>query len=159
VRRAGASILWVAAGLTAFVAVARLWPGVSGPGWASEPSVWLYLGATWFAGAKVWLGTLRPIAEVDVDGITVRPIHLIGSRRLAWSSILGTEQMIRGDRLIIYYEARGGMRFVAINLNLVRGRHEFERVVEERLRGEGFAEKTVERSRYLSRAKPASADA
>ena len=45
-----------------------------------------------------------------------------------------------------------GMRFVAMNLNLVKGRREFLKLVDERLLGLGFHEKVVERSRYLSRA-------
>jgi hypothetical protein len=59
--------------------------------------------------------------------------------------------MTGGDRMIVYFDTSKGMRFVALNLNLVKGRREFLTVVEARLREMGFEEKIVERSRYLSR--------
>ena len=68
-----------------------------------------------------------------------------------WTALLGTEQMIGGDRLIVYHETRRGMRFVALNLNLVKGRREFLTALDARLRLMGFQERVVERSRYLSR--------
>jgi hypothetical protein len=43
------------------------------------------------------------------------------------------------------------MRFVAMNLNLIKGRRNFLAEVDGRLRAMGFVEKTVDRSRYLSR--------
>ena len=43
------------------------------------------------------------------------------------------------------------MRFVALNLNLVKGRREFLKLIDERLREMGFEESVVDRSRYLSR--------
>ena len=45
------------------------------------------------------------------------------------------------------------MRFVALNLNLVKGRRDFLALLDDRLRAMGFVEKTVERSRYLTRDK------
>jgi hypothetical protein len=44
------------------------------------------------------------------------------------------------------------MRFVALNLNLIKGRREFVTTIDARLRAMGFVERVVERSRYLSRA-------
>lgn len=149
VRRAGASILWVALGVTIFVAAHRLLS--RSPGWSSEPSVWLYVAALWIGGAKVWGGTLRPIVELGPDGLVVRPIHTIGGRRIRWESLLGTEKMVPGDRMIIYYDTPRGMRFLALNLNLVRGRRDLERTIDDRLRDAGFVEKSVGRSRYRSR--------
>ena len=43
------------------------------------------------------------------------------------------------------------MRFVALNLNLIKGRREFLTLLDQRLMSMGFAERTAERSRYLSR--------
>ena len=59
--------------------------------------------------------------------------------------------MIGGDRLILYYETQRGMRFVALNLNLVKGRRDFLSLLDRRLRSLGFIERTVDQSRYLSR--------
>ena len=59
--------------------------------------------------------------------------------------------MLGGDRLIVYYDTPRGMRLVALNLNLVKGRRNFIALFDDRLRAMGFVEKTVERSRYLSR--------
>jgi hypothetical protein len=42
------------------------------------------------------------------------------------------------------------MRFVALNLNLVKGRRDFLAQLDQRLTSMGFAERIVERSRYLS---------
>ena len=60
--------------------------------------------------------------------------------------------MIGGDRMIVYFDTPRGLRFVALNLNLVKGRRDFVTLVDARLREMGFAERVVERSRYLSRA-------
>ena len=65
--------------------------------------------------------------------------------------MLGTEQSIGGDRLIVYHQTARGMRFVAINLNLVKGRREFLSGLDARLAEMGFRERIVDRSRYLSR--------
>jgi hypothetical protein len=59
--------------------------------------------------------------------------------------------MLGGDRLIVFYETARGIRFVALNLNLVKGRRDFLLSLEGRLRAIGFEEKVIERSRYLSR--------
>jgi hypothetical protein len=80
-------------------------------------------------------------------------LHQFRARVVAWDAISGTEQMIGGDRLIVYFDTPRGMRFVALNLNLVKGRRDFLAVVDGRLADLGFVEKTVERSRYLSRGK------
>jgi hypothetical protein len=60
--------------------------------------------------------------------------------------------MIGGDRLIVYYDTPRGMRFVALNLNLVKGRRDFVALLDARLILMGFLEREVNRSRYLSRA-------
>jgi hypothetical protein len=67
--------------------------------------------------------------------------------------------MMGGDRLIVYYDTPRGMRFVALNLNLVKGRKEFLTLLEGRLREMGFEERVVERSRYLTRVAPLSSRA
>ena len=76
---------------------------------------------------------------------------LLRPRSIAWNDISGTEQMIGGDRLIVYHDTPRGMRFVALNLNLVKGRRDFLALLDARLKAMGFAERVVERSRYLSR--------
>jgi hypothetical protein len=97
------------------------------------------------------MGSRRPIAEIGAETLTLRPLHQFRSRTLRWTEIRGTEQMTGGDRMIVYYDTPRGMRFVAMNLNLIKGRRNFLAEVDGRLRGMGFVEKTVERSRYLSR--------
>lgn len=139
VRRAGLSIVIVAAGATAAI------------GWIGERAVWAYIALLWIGGLKVWLGTFRPVAEADERRLVLRPLHNVRQRVLEWSRISGTEQMIGGDRLIVYFDTPRGPRFVALNLNLVKGRREFLKMLDERLRAMGFVEKIVERSRYLSR--------
>ena len=111
----------------------------------------MYLAALWIGGAKVFLGTFRPVAEVDDATLLLRPIHQIRARTIEWNRISGTEQMIGGDRLIVYFDTPRGMRFVALNLNLVKGRRDFLAMLEARLRTMGFNERVVDRSRYLSR--------
>ena len=139
VRRAGLSIALVAAGATAAI------------GWIGERAIWAYIALLWIGGLKVWLGTLRPVAEADERVLTLRPLHNLRQRAIEWTRIRGTEQMTGGDRLIVYYDTRRGMRFVALNLNLVKGRRECLTMLDARLRSMGFVEKTVERSRYLTR--------
>lgn len=117
--------------------------------WMSERAVWLYLGTLLLGGLKVWLGTMRPVAEVDETRLVVRPLHHLFQRSVEWKSVRGTEQMIGGDRMIVFYDTARGPRFVALNLNLVKGRRDFVGAVEERLAAMGFTEKIVERSRYL----------
>ena len=144
VRRAGLSIVLVAAAATVTVAFVRAW--------SSERALWLYLLTLWIGGLKVFLGTLQPVAEVDDETIVLRPLHQIRATRIAWTNLRGTEQMTGGDRMIVYHDTPRGMRFVALNLNLVKGRRDFTMLMDERLRAMGFEEKTVERSRYLTRA-------
>lgn len=151
VRRAGLSIVLVAAGVTAAMIAWLLIDPAARFGWLGERAIWLYVGTLWIGGLKVWLGTMRPIAEIEEKTIVLRPLHNLRSRRVAWESIRGTEQMIGGDRMILYYDTPRGMRFVALNLNLVKGRREFLAQVDARLRVMGFVEKTVNRSRYLTR--------
>src|SRR4051794_8298529 len=139
VRRAGLSIVLVAAAATATI------------GWIGERAMWAYIVLLWIGGLKVWLGTYRPVAEADERTLVLRPLHNLRPRAIDWTRLRGTEQMTGGDRLIVYYDTPRGLRFVALNLNLIKGRRNFLSEVDGRLRGMGFVEKTVERSRYLSR--------
>lgn len=150
VRRAGLSIVLSAAAITAAILLALALSPSARYGWVGERFVWVYVGTLWLGGLKVWLGTRRPVAEIDDTSITLRPLHQFRTRVIAWDAVTGTEQMIGGDRMILYYSTPRGMRFVALNLNLVKGRREFLTMVDTRLRAMGFAEKIVERSRYLS---------
>lgn len=151
VRRAGLSIVLTAAAITVTIfAVLLLFPGAK-YGWMGERFVWVYVGTLWAGGLKVWLGTRRPVAVAGEEHLTLRPLHQFRARTVRWDALLGTEQMVGGDRLIVYFETARGMRFVALNLNLVKGRREFLALVDARLRAMGFEEKVVERSRYLSR--------
>ena len=152
VRRAGLSIVIVSAAVSAAILIALKVDPAARYGWIGERFVWVYVGTLWLGGLKVWLGTLRPIAEVREVSITLRPLHQFRSRTVRWGDISGTEQMTGGDRLIVYFDTPRGMRFVALNLNLVKGRREFLKLLDERLLAMGFREKVVERSRYLSRA-------
>jgi len=151
VRRAGASIVLVAAGVTAAIAVALVANPAARYGWIGERAIWVYIGTLWIGGLNVWLGARRAVAEIRNETLTLRPLHQFRSRTLRWTEIRGTEQMTGGDRMIVYYDTPRGMRFVAMNLNLIKGRRNFLAEVEGRLRGMGFLEKTVERSRYLTR--------
>jgi hypothetical protein len=151
VRRAGASIVAVAAGVTAAILIALAANPQLRYGWIGERFVWVYVGTLWIGGLKVWLGTRRPIAEVGDETITLRPLHQFRQRVIRWSTIRGTEQMIGGDRLIVYYDTPRGMRFVALNLNLVKGRRDFVALLDARLLLLGFVEREVNRSRYLTR--------
>ncbi|HEX9160440.1 MAG TPA: hypothetical protein VF980_01935 [Thermoanaerobaculia bacterium] len=151
VRRAGASIVLVAAAITAAIVIALFVRPSWRFGWFREPFVWVYVGTLWLGGAKVFAGTMRPIAEISDAVIVLRPLHQFFTKRVPWSAIRGTEQTIGGDRLIVYYDAPRGMRFVALNLNLVKGRREFVTMLEMRLSNLGFVEKVVERSRYLTK--------
>ena len=150
VRRAGLSIVLVAAAITALIAAALvLWPATR-YGWMGERFVWVYVGTLWLGGLKVWLGTRRPVAEAGEETLTLRPLHQLRQRLVRWDDLLGTEQMVGGDRMIVYYQTPRGMRFVAMNLNLIKGRREFLALVDGRLAGRGFVERIVERSRYRS---------
>ena len=151
VRRAGFSIVAVAAGATIAILIALAAQPDLRYGWIGERFVWVYLGTLWIGGLKVWLGARRPIAEVGDATIVLRPLHQFRQRTIAWNAIRGTEQMIGGDRLIVYFDTKRGMRFVALNLNLVKGRREFLALLESRLTLRGFLERVVNRSRYLTR--------
>ena len=152
VRRAGLSIVVVATVATLLIIATLRANPAARYGLLGERFVWIYIGTLWLGGLKVWLGTMRPAAEASAESLTVRPLHQVRQRTIAWDSIRGTEQMIGGDRLIVFFETRRGQRFVALNLNLVKGRRDFIALIEQRLRDRGFAEKIVERSRYLARA-------
>ena len=151
VRRAGASIVLVAACVTVAIAVALLGNPAARYGWIGERAVWAYIATLWIGGLKVWLGTRRPIAELCEETLILRPLHQFRPRTLRWNEIRGTEQMVGGDRMIVYYDTPRGMRFVALNLNLIKGRRNFQYEVDARLAAMGFLEKTVDRSRYRSR--------
>jgi hypothetical protein len=151
VRRAGFSIVAVAAVISATIAIVLTSSPSARYGWIGEPFVWAYIGTLWLGGLKVWLGTRRPVAEVGEREITLRPLHQFRARTIRWEDLRGTEQMIGGDRMIVYFETPRGMRFVALNLNLVKGRRDFVTLLDTRLRALGFAERVVERSRYLSK--------
>lgn len=151
VRKAGWSIVLVAGLVSAAVAGTLATSPAARYGWIGEPFVWAYVGTLWLGGLKVWLGARRAIAEIGTGALTLRPLHQFGTRVIPWDAISGTEQMIGGDRMIVYFDTARGMRFVALNLNLVKGRREFLAHVDARLKASGFIEKTVDRSRYLSR--------
>ena len=151
VRRAGVSIVAVAALVTAAIGIALAVDPRARYGWIGERFVWVYVATLWLGGLKVWLGTLRPIAEVGREGIVLRPLHQLRQRTIRWRNVRGTEQMIGGDRLILYYDTQKGMRFVALNLNLVKGRRDFLALLDGRLGEMGFVERIVDRSRYRSR--------
>ena len=146
VRRAGLSIVLVAAAASATI------------GWIGERAMWAYIAVLWIGGLKVWLGTYRPVAEAGERTLVLRPLHNVRSRAIDWTRLRGTEQMTGGDRLIVYYDTPRGLRFVALNLNLVKGRREFLTLLDARLRAMGFVEKTVDRSRYLTRPDASPAD-
>ena len=151
VRRAGLSIVLTAAAISAAIALTLTLSPAARYGWIGERFVWVYIGTLWLGGLKVWLGTRRPVAEVGEETITLRPLHQFRARTIRWDNVRGTEQMIGGDRMILYHDTPRGMRFVALNLNLVKGRRDFLMLVDSRLVAMGFQEKIVERSRYLSR--------
>jgi hypothetical protein len=149
VRRTGFSIVLVAAFASVAIVTLLLISPAARYGWMGERVVWVYLTLLWIGGLRVFLATFRPIAESDEERIVMRPLHQFGRRTVAWSRMRGTEQS--GDRLIIYYDTPRGMRFVALNLNLIKGRRDFLALLDQRLLTMGFTERMVERSRYLSR--------
>jgi hypothetical protein len=151
VRRAGLSIVVTAALVSAAIVVGLALSPDARYGWLGERFVWVYVGTLWLGGLKVWLGTRKPVAEVSEAIIVLRPLHQLRARTIQWDDVRGTEQMIGGDRLIVYFNTLRGMRFVALNLNLVKGRREFLALIDGRLRAMHFEEKIVDRSRYLSR--------
>lgn len=151
VRRAGLSIVLTAAVITAAIIAALTLSPSARYGWIGERFVWVYVGTLWLGGLKVALGTLRPIAEADGEALVLRPLHMFRQKQIRWDAMRGTEQMIGGDRMIVYYDTPRGMRFVALNLNLVKGRREFVALIDTRLKSSGFTERIVDRSRYLSK--------
>ncbi|HET7710798.1 MAG TPA: hypothetical protein VFL80_02610 [Thermoanaerobaculia bacterium] len=150
VRRAGLSIVLVAGAATASLA-GFLGATRSGWSWSDERALWIYIALLWLGGLKIVAATRTPIAEVSGERLVIRPLHQWRRRSIRWGDVLGTEQMVGGDRLIVYYDTKRGMRFVAINLNLIKGRREFLALIEQRLRAFGFEERVVDRSRYLAR--------
>lgn len=151
VRRAGLSIVIVSAAITLAIVLALGSSSSFRFGWIREPFVWIYIGTLWLGGVKIVAGTARPVAEAGDDELVLRPLHQFFEKRLSWPAIRGTEQLMGGDRLILYYDSPRGMRFVALNLNLVKGRRDFLALLDGRLTSMGFVEKVVDRSRYLSR--------
>jgi len=151
VRRAGLSIVLVALAATVVIVALLAFDPQARYGWAGERAVWVYIATLWVGGLKVWLGTMRAVAEADDRALGLRPLHNLRARKIAWNAMRGTEQMTGGDRLIVYYDTPRGMRFAALNLNLVKGRREFLTMLDSRLRAMGFSEKFAGRSRYLSR--------
>ena len=131
VRRAGASIVLVAAVATAAIVLTLTISPSARYGWMREPFVWVYIGVLWLGGLRVFLGSLKPMAIVDEQRILIRPLHQFIVRDIPWSAIRGTN--ISGDRLIIFFDTRRGMRFVAVNLNLIKGRREFLALLELRI--------------------------
>ncbi|HVR37857.1 MAG TPA: hypothetical protein VMU84_02090, partial [Thermoanaerobaculia bacterium] len=99
VRRAGLSIVIVAAIITAAIVIALAVSPSARFGWIGERFVWVYIGTLWLGGLKVWIGTRKPIAEIAADALTLRPLHQFRTRTIAWDAVTGTEQMIGGDRL------------------------------------------------------------
>ncbi len=148
VKRAGWSILLVAIFASGTMVIMLTISPASRFGWIGEPFVWVYIGTLWLGGLKIVLDTRRPVVEIDPERLVVRPLHQFLTRSIPWPRVRGTEQS--GDRLIVYFDTPRGMRFVALNLNLVKGRREFLSQLEARLTSMGFAERVVERSRYLS---------
>ena len=148
VRRAGASIVLVAAVATTAIVLTLAMSPAARYGWMREPFVWVYLSVLWLGGLRVLLGTLQPMAMVDDERIVIRPLHQLVVRKILWTAVKGTEQS--GDRLIVYFDTPRGMRFVAVNLNLIKGRRDFLALLDARLKAMGFTERTVDRSRYLS---------
>ena len=142
VRRAGLSIMLVGMLAALALAITR----------QRETAMWVYVITLLIGGLKVFSGTFAAVAAVGEERIVLRPLHLIGARTIAWTAVRGTEQAIGGDRLILYYDTPRGMRFVALNLNLVKGRRDFVALIDEKLLGSGFTERIVDRSRYLSKA-------
>src|SRR5689334_5995777 len=94
VRRAGLSIVLVAGGVTAWMIGAMLLSSGLRYGWLSEPFPWIYVGTLWAGGLKIWLGTRRSAAELSPSLLVLRPLHSFLTKRVDWSRIRGTEQML-----------------------------------------------------------------
>jgi hypothetical protein len=154
VRRAGWSIVLTAGLVTAAIVLVLGFVPSARYGWFGERFVWVYVATLWIGGLKIWSGTHRPVAEAGSEQLVLRPLHQFRTRMIAWSAIRGTEQTIGGDRLIVWYDTERGSRFVALNLNLVKGRRDFLALLDRRLDEAGFQEKIVERSRWMSPERP-----
>src|SRR4051812_5428945 len=89
VRRAGASIVLVAAGVTAAMVVAFAANPAARYGWIGERAIWVYVITLWLGGLKVWLGTRRPVAEVGEETLILRPLHQFRMRTLPWTQLRG----------------------------------------------------------------------
>ena len=146
------SILIVAAAAALAVGGSLLLSTTARYGWFGEPFVWIYVGTLAAGGLKIVWGTRSAVAMLSDESIVVRPLHQLRSHAIPWSAIRGTEQMIGGDRLIIFYDLGRGPRLAALNLNLIRGRRDFLEMLDSQLESLGFVEKTEGRSRYLARA-------
>jgi hypothetical protein len=153
VRRAGLSIVLVASAAALVVGGSLIAFPSARYGWFGEPFVWIYIGTLAAGGLKIVSGTRSPIAVMGDAAMAVSPLHQLRTHTIPWEAIRGTEQMIGGDRLIIFYDLGRGPRFAALNLNLVRGRRDFLALLDARLQSEGFIERTEGRSRYLARPK------
>ena len=132
VKRAGLSITLVAAFASAAIVLMLTFSPSARYGWIREPFAWIYLGVLWLGGLRIVLGTMRPMAVVGDESIVIRPLHQLIVRNIAWNAIRGTD--VSGDRLIIWFDTPRGMRFVAVNLNLIKGRREFLALLESRLK-------------------------
>src|SRR5471032_711192 len=86
VRRAGLSIVAVAAvgGLT--LAASLLLSPAARYGWFGEPFVWIYIGTLAAGGLKIVWGTLAPVATVSDEAIMVSPLHQLRSHTIPWSA-------------------------------------------------------------------------
>src|SRR5258708_25866974 len=82
VRRAGASIVLVAAGVTAAIGVELVANPAARYGWIGERAIWVYIATLWIGGLKVWLGTRRPGAEIGEGTLTPRPLPPFPPRTL-----------------------------------------------------------------------------
>ena len=81
VRRAGLSIVIVAAVVTLVISIALSVDSEARYGWMGERPVWVYLATLWAGGLRVWLGTMRPAGEVDDEQLVLRPLHQFTTRR------------------------------------------------------------------------------
>src|SRR5439155_26651437 len=92
VRRAGLSIVAVAAAATFALAAMR----------TGERAIWVYVVALWIGGLKVFLGTLRPVAESDAERLIVRRLHLLGAVPTARPPVRGPALSQGGGRPSVY---------------------------------------------------------
>jgi len=150
VRRAGWSIVFVALAATFSAGVLFFATGHE-VYWLREKSLWIYVAVLWIGGVRIVAGTYKPAAQIDDAALTVRPLHNLRARVLEWATIVGSEQTIPGDRLIVHYVTSRGPRFVALNLNLVKGRREFESMMAQKLRSEGLVDADRPGARILAR--------